>query len=203
MENVLIALLSLVGGAAMGQVLGAHLAKQREETKQAAASKFLALRLAFVFEAVAIECSRILSKNESDDDMTPHEGPHFGPMPSAPTLPESDAYQSIDIDLLARILSFPQELSMASESHSAMWMVADDDDTAEVVHEDLARFGLAALAIASEMRSKYELGSRDVGHGGWNVRHHLETKQTAIRASKEKRRQAYVDFTTPAATDQG
>lgn len=184
-QSILATLVGLLGGAAMGQFIAARLAAERDQKRDAATLKFLALQLAFRFEAFAIECSKTISDNETQDEIRPDEGEHYGPMPSAPELPESVAYERMSPDLLGRIFAFPQERDMAVESHSSLWQVADDDEVADEVRRALLEFGSKALEIADALRGEYGLGERHIGYGGWDIRHHLQSKR-AERLAKMK-----------------
>lgn len=175
-SSVLVVIAGVIGGGAAGAIINSVIAHRKAEQDKKDARRFLAHTLAFEFEQYAVACAQIISDAEPEgpDDGRVLSG--MAPLPTAPSLPTSTAYQWMESELLERIFAFPQDVGVMRRSLEFMQDVVGGDEYGEEASKTTARFGLSAIAIASDLRKGNGIPPRVLASGRWNISKYLEAR---------------------------
>jgi len=159
--------------------------EQRTET-----AGYLALQLAFNFEAFASQCSDVVSDDELAEEHDGHVGKRIGGVPPFAALPESEAYKLLQTSLLHEVMEFPQRRELAQQRVSFWWDVVGDDDSYKgAAVEQTLLLGDRALKLAKRLRQTYRLPSRDFNVDDWNLETHLDKKAREVKENQRRREQ--------------
>jgi hypothetical protein len=177
----------MLGSGAAFAVIQLFLDYRRDYRKRTDSLQYLALRLAFIFEGYAISCAEKESDHSTAVEHDGHAGRLLGSVPDAPTLPESDAYEFLDSDILSDAFDLPQRVMMADRFASFWWDTVGDRDSfyTEVGHQTL-QMGAMAMEVAGKIRRRYRLPARPLVIGTWDIGAYLKDEVRKIAEAKAK-----------------
>ncbi len=123
-------------------------------------AKYLALRLAVIFEKFAIECAGAITCDSLYDEFGGHAGcPNTG-IPTLLDYPADADWKALDAALSAKALSFWNDILQGKQSIGFMWDY-DPGSVSLECNEQCGKCGSRAWALASELRRRYRLPSFD------------------------------------------
>jgi hypothetical protein len=163
-------------------------ARQEEIDRHA---RYLAMRVVCVLDPFIRECVEVVH----DSGLLDNEGVMEPRMPDPMlTFPDDVDWRSVQPDLMYRILGFPNELEIAKQAIS--WVVdqiSGPPDYTEFFQERVIRYGklgLAAVALADDLRRVYGIPPRD--YGDWHPKEVIEEQvvETEKKKAEAEARQA-------------
>jgi hypothetical protein len=156
-------------------------ARQEELDRHA---RYLAIRVVCKLDPFVSGCCHVVLDEGAEDQ----EGVTF-PRVEDPVLsfPEDVDWKTIRPDLMYRILGFPNEMDAAEQSIDFVRdQVAGPPDYEEYFEErtiQYGKLGLAALALADEIRETFAIPQREK-HANWDP---LKTLEKAVAEAKKQR----------------
>jgi hypothetical protein len=125
---------------------------KRSENKRNAA--YLAIRLVVILERFAIDSNALITDQTLYDQSGGEYGANAHTLPDLETFPEEQSWITLQPTLLARVLTFPNELRLSNLA-VASWTGSED-----VIQEALnqcGKLGYRAWALAHDLRTQYRL----------------------------------------------
>ena len=189
-----------------GVVVGAFLAWARESWSERVARKrrarYLAMRVLCVLDEYVIRCTEVaIDSGQRNEDGYLQTRIALPPPPSYP--PDVD-WNSIDHELMYRLLSLPSRAEAASRIVAA---VSDDafppdyDEVYEERHFQYAKLGLAANALARGVRQTYGISSEE--SVDWNPIEYLERAKADVEESRRRRRERFNELVPVSEATEG
>ncbi|MCJ2164885.1 MULTISPECIES: hypothetical protein [unclassified Pseudodesulfovibrio] len=181
----LTSIITVVGSTGVLSALCTHLFGMfrdwlEDRTKRARRASYAALRLAVQLETYAIECARRIEEVKTSLASNGYYGKLHGRLPKIPPYPDEIDWKSLEPSLVDEVLSFPNQLLVSNDITT---FVAEDhfpDDTELATAECLLHCGyrgVQAWKIATELRKRYGLKSRNVLSDSWNMLQCLEVEE--------------------------
>ncbi len=169
------ALVATVAGAAINEWLRSRVAKQT--------ARFDALAAAVSLEGYGISCAQAIINHDLVYDSEGHTGAPLPRVPELPDLPRisvvAEFLRPRKGALIDRVLSLPQKIHQAQQHVEFWWDVtADREDTSDVLAKHAAGIGLEAIDLAADLRTDFDLPSRDLVFGELDVRRTLQERLT-------------------------
>lgn len=167
---------TVVTSAVVATVAGAAINAWLENRKSKHATRFDALNAAVTLEGYAVTCADKISDHDLALSSDGHAGSFLG---SVPDLPEMSVVAGFlrpkKASVANRLMIFPQEVRQADQYIAFWWDVtADVDQMRNAAVTQVAQIGLKALELATDMRGVFNLPSRILVFGNFNVRQSLE-----------------------------
>lgn len=166
----------VVTSAVVATVAGAAFNAWLEGRKTKWSTKLDALTGAVALEGYAITCADKLADHQTAMSSCGHAGSLIGSVPDLPQLSVVAGFlRPRKASVANRLLVFPQNVRQADQAAAFWWNVVGDMDAARnatVLHT--ARIGLEALSLARELRAAFDLPSRELIFGAYDVRKVLE-----------------------------
>ncbi|TXN22154.1 hypothetical protein [Methylobacterium sp. WL9] len=121
-------------------------------------SRYLALRLAVIFEGYASACSSLISRNGNAETPQGHEFPNWDVnLPTLPELPsDADGWKALDVEEAALCLGFASQIA-GCQSVVGETIEHSPHDIDDVVAEEACCLGLQAWDLAVRLRSTHKL----------------------------------------------
>lgn len=174
---------STLGVTYFGHRLGLSKDKQLRQDELDRHARYLAIRVVCKLDPFVSKCCDVVY----DEGLPDREG-ETQPQVADPTIsfPEDVDWKSIKPDLMYRVLGFSNALDDAKQSIDfTLKQIAGPPDYNEYFEERIIQYGqlgLAALALADEIRQTYNIPTRDLGD--WHPKNTLET--AVAKAKKER-----------------
>jgi hypothetical protein len=167
---------TVLTSAIVATVVGAVINAWLESRKSRSTTRMDALTAAVALEGYAIGCADRLQDHENAVSSDGHAGQY---LVSVPTLPEVRVVAGFlkprRASVANRLLAFPQEVLQADQEAAFWWdVVGDHDATGNVATLRTAEMGLQSLALAADLRSAFDLPSRTLVFGEYDIRQVLE-----------------------------
>jgi hypothetical protein len=146
------------------QVWGS-LSKQFENRRHAT---YLAIRIATILERFAIECAERIANRNMYDDYEGHAGSSSLRLPELASFPDEENWNTLQPRLLARVLTLPNEQTLA---HSAIdfWRDVDTDSLPTMFKEQCGKVGYIAWMLACDLREQYRFPRFDPKQTSWDI----------------------------------
>lgn len=160
--------------------------KKAKKEEDQVAVKYLALRLAFLFEGYAVECADKVGDHQLAYDSDRHAGRFIGQVPKIPPLPREEDQKILDHSLLNDIWDFPQRCVMANDNALFWDDIGERDCTTNALRINTIKMGFRAMDIGNRLRKKYDLSPRLLGFGDFDVEKFLKEELEKIEANGEK-----------------
>jgi hypothetical protein len=152
----------ILGSGAASVVLQRVFEGFRDTKKRKEATKYLALRLAFLFEGYAIDCASKISDHQMYTDSHGAAGGTMAKIPEPPGLPESSSYEFLKSEMLNRVFAFPQTCKIAQDTVTFVAEVHDEDEFWRAVEEETIKIVSEAIDIGRELRRNHGLIERQL-----------------------------------------
>jgi len=178
-----------ISGGLLTAYLQHFFKKKVQKEEQKTVVKYLALRLAFLFEGYAVECADKAGDQQLAYDSEGTAGRFIGQVPVMPPLPLEDNHKFLDHNILNDIYDFPQRCVMANQN-AMFWeeVVGDRDSCTNALGINTIKMGVRAINIGNQLRKMYNLSPRLLGYGEFDVENFLKKELEEIRAHEEKNR---------------
>jgi len=179
----------LVGGGLLTVIIQQFFNKRQKREEDLAVVKYLALRLAFLFEGYAVDCADKLADHNLADESGAHAGSFIGKVPEIISLPLEGGHKLLDQGLLNDIFDFPQRCIMANRN-AMFWeeVVGDRDCCTNALAQNTVDMGARAMDIGKRLREMYKLDFRQLSYGDFDMGKFLEGELTDLKEHKEKLR---------------
>lgn len=166
---------TILTSALVATVTGAAINAWLESRKAKHATRFDALKAAVALEGYALCCSERISSHDLALSSGGHAGSFIGNLPEIPTLNVVAGFlRPRKASVANQLLTFPQEAEQAEQYIDFWWQVAGIDEVREAAAGQVAKLGLKALEIASEIRLAFNLPERELVFGRFNPKHSME-----------------------------
>jgi hypothetical protein len=175
-ENVLS---TVVTSAVVATIVGAAINAWLEARRSRWNTRLDALRAAITLEGYAVTCADKIADHENAVSSAGHAGSLMGSVPDFPEVTVAAGFlRPRRASVPNRLLVFPQEVRQADQTASFWWEVVGDQDAAQnAATQYAASMGVLALELASDIRKVFDLPTRDLVFGEYNVREVLEKRQ--------------------------
>lgn len=179
---------ALVGSSVGASLISIYFEQRRHRQKQQTATKYLALRLAFQFEDFAILCADAAEDHQNAIGSDEAIGTLLGSVPLPQPLPESDAYEDLELEILDEVFDFPQRCRLANTAAVGLLDITSElDSFREQLWVSTIQFGSLALNIARKFRRRYRLKARALKYEQWDIDNFYTEQLDHLRAVAEKR----------------
>jgi hypothetical protein len=162
MTNTIVVPFMAFIGVVVGAVITQGFILYRETRIQKLARTYLAMRLAVILEAFAIDCSSLINKNNRSESGDDDEGP-CGNLPSLGEYPTDANWIVLDSNLANRALSFRNDLAVSDETIEFRWNM-ENAVQSDACNDEAAKRGIQAWDLAVELRKKYDLPPYSPGY---------------------------------------
>ena len=168
--------------------LSQYLTSRRDwVTQQDRHARYLAIRLVCALDRFVNGCSDVIADHgeSGDDDI-------LRPTVKQPdlTLPDDVDWKAIEPSIMYSAMALPIQLENANKMTSYVFMNHSDPPYFEEFFGErqyqFGKLGLAALNLADELRTMFDIPAQDFGVHGWHPREHFEN---ASKSVDEARRQ--------------
>ena len=169
-------LLTIITSAVVATDVGVVINAWLEARKSNWSTKLDALKMAVALEGYAINCANNLTDHNLAISSEGHAGSFMGGVPEFPELSIAVGFLKTKRASVAnQLLVFPQEICQAEQYVSGYWdCVGDHEGTREIAVEQAAKMGLQSLTLTKDIRSAFDLPSRDIVFGQYSVQDVLE-----------------------------
>lgn len=177
--------MAFVSGGLLTAYLQIFFKKKAKKEEEKSIVKYLALRLAFIFEGYAIDCADKAADHEVAYDSDQAAGCFIGKVPELTLIPLEEGYKLLDLSLLNDILDFPQRCDMANKN-AMFWddVVGDRDSCTNALAQNTIEMGARAMDIGKQLREKYDLSSRNLSYGEFDMAEFLQKELKKLKAFK-------------------
>ena len=170
-----------VFGAAVLWGIQEYVRSHRDKTARERAASYLAMRLAVLFEAYALECANRIE----EVGIHRSSGVRGIQLPKAIVLPDSTYWEYLRHDLAERALTFSNVAQHAAGAIEFVSSLENDPDATAVAFADQAGMvGMRAWTLACDLRSAYQVRPFRKEDLGWDF---VDTLARAKRAAQERR----------------
>jgi hypothetical protein len=163
---------------------------RREKAKTERDARYLALRLAVIFEKFAIYCADVIYDNGLADTSGGHAGTQHTRLPDLEGFPDDADWKALDGTLAGRALTFRVELLLSGKMLAELWVFSDPDEIAVECNEQAGLHGMRAWEIAHDLRARYLLSPFDPAKLAYDVTGTLRTHRDAALARRRGERDA-------------
>lgn len=172
---------TVVTSSLVGTVSGAAINAWLERRKTRQATRLDALTAAVALEGYAIICADKIADHSTAVSSDGHAGSVIGSVPELPELTVVAGFlRPRKVSVANRLLVFPQDVRQADQAVAFWWDVVGDRDAGRnAALIQTARMGLQSLSLASDIRTAFDLPSRELVFGEYDVRKVLEDSQQA------------------------
>lgn len=158
---------------------------RRDKNARERAARYLAMRLAVLFEGYALECANRIADNELFRTSGGHAGGCSFKLPNPVTLPDSTYWEYLRHDLAERALTFPNIAAHADGAIEFTSRVENDPESTAVAFDDQAGLtGMKAWALACDLRHEYEVVPFRKADIGWDFVNTLAKAQREADARR-------------------
>ncbi len=173
----------VLGSSFLGAILTNAVGWLRKHVESSNHARYLALHLAHIFEKYSYMCLSVVEDHDAAESSYGNVGKFLDRIPTFSDLPDFD-YRVLDLELLDRILEFPQQVIFAGEDFSFSWVVMDRDDAIYIGYKSCVQLAQQSLQISDMVRKKYKLATRALKYGEYSVRERLNEKSSIIQKSR-------------------
>jgi hypothetical protein len=150
-------------------------------------ARYLAIRIVCILDGYMKSCADVVYDDGLCEGQPNEQGfvePQV-PLPPTLTFPEDLDWKSIEHALMYRLLSMPSEIEAANHMIDAAWNYGDPEAHIEERQYQYAKLGLASFALTKEIRSKYDIPSKDLGE--WNpVKRLMEATERIEKGRRDR-----------------
>ena len=145
----------VIGASATSTIIHFCIQAFRDAGHKRTEADFSALYLALALEAYADGCAKLIGESSTDRASRGDMGKHHPSILPVAGFPETINWKALGIERSAKILSFPirVDAERARLADHAEY-VLDEDEIGFHVERKAARYGLEALALATELRKQ-------------------------------------------------
>lgn len=140
---------------------------------QSRSARYLAIRVVCRLDAYIRDCAAVVNDNGTCMGEREHDGylhPQI-PLPDPPDFATDIDWKSIDANLAYRLLSLSNDIGVANDLIQGASNNASPPDFEELFEEredQYSKLGLKAHTLAQELRSRYQIPTREFGVLDWN-----------------------------------
>lgn len=176
-----------------------RLKKQEKQEEAQNVVKYLALRLAFLFEGYAFQCADKISDHHMAESSTsseywftgnsgPEAGAFIGEVPKLSSFPSEleEGYKLLDQDILNDIFDFPQRCIMANRNAMFWDEIGEKECCTNALGQNTLDMGARALDIGKRLRKKYALESRQLIYDRFDMEKFLTEELVKLKEHKER-----------------
>lgn len=169
-KDFLALLTAVVGGGALVAFARLIYDSFVERQKRKVAIRYLAMQLAFQFEAYVLQCARAVSSNQDANQYGTSVGQFLSDIAEPIPLPVSDSYCFLAGELLNRVFGFSQFCRMAQLAADFVDTYTGDREAYNgAIEEETVKVAVEALEIARSLRREYKLPERKLKSGKWDI----------------------------------
>jgi hypothetical protein len=164
-ETFAVAAVGGLAASAMNLVVR-WLAHHHTETREA---RYLALRLAVIFEKYAIECAEAVAANELYLGSRGAAGDLTVSLPTLDAYPTDADWKALTTSLAVRALSVPNELVLATKAIDGEYVQGGHNaDISVALDRQAGKTGYRAWQLAVDLRKKTGLPANDLSGHTWD-----------------------------------
>jgi len=141
-------------GAFAAPFVNSFLNGRREKQSRGREAKYLAIGVAVILEEFSSHCAEYVSDQDIYSKSEGSFGTAHGTLPDLKPYPEGANWKVFDLNLLGRVLSFPNELKYSQRLISWFGENCDYPATQECYRE-CGRCGYVAWKLAKDIRQEY------------------------------------------------
>ncbi|MDT8383633.1 MAG: hypothetical protein RRB22_04390 [Gammaproteobacteria bacterium] len=166
---------TVVTSALVATVAGAAINAWLDNRKSKHATRFEALSAAVSLEGYALACSDKIADHDLALSSDGHAGAFLGSVPEFSELSVIAGFlRPKKASVANRLMIFPQDIRQAGQQIAFWWDVtADAEQTHAAAVIQVSQIGIMAMDLAKDMREAFELPSRELVFGAYNVRQTL------------------------------
>ena len=157
----------------------------RKKGERGSHDRYLALLLADGLEAYVHKCNNALDEHQTYRDSRGSAGELMGSIPQTPTIPDED-YKTFNVDLLDRVLEFPQRVELGNSYVADTARFDGDDEANNAAYESGIELANRALSVADQLRAEPRLSVRNLTYGSYDLRQSLGEKQRKLGNKKKE-----------------
>ena len=158
---------------------------------------YLAIRLAVILEQFAMDSADRITDQDLYDQTQGNAGASPSALPELEPFPGDQSWSTLPLDLLARVLTFPNERRLRSVALASWMELSGGVDFPEEYKRQCGTTGYRAWALAHDLRKQYRLHPFDPRATSWDfadklkghhddaLRHEAEVRQTHGKARAE------------------
>ncbi|MFC3676233.1 hypothetical protein [Ferrovibrio xuzhouensis] len=143
---------------------------RREQTLRSERQRFLAVQIVYQLEDYAMVCVDALTTHDLWEGSGGNAGSMISGVPDLPDRPPSDHYSLLDLQLVERLYTLPQQVRAAKGYVSFDYEVnADPEPDGEVAEDKTYLMADLAAKLARDFRLRYGMTKQRLGFGSWDV----------------------------------
>lgn len=155
----------------------------RQATRQNKQAKYLSIRTTIALDAYIRDCASALTWEDPFPD--PNENPDNSfKTPEKFQIPDDVDWTSILVSSARKILEIPQRHAEAEDAVRVVYDLADGVQAQSVRDERFLAIALDAIAVAGDLRNRYNLPKKPVGD--WDPETIIADLHTKWSASRER-----------------
>jgi hypothetical protein len=148
---------------------------------------YLAARLVVVLEKFAVDCANTISDNDLYSSSGGSAGTQRFSLPTLGAFPSDADWKAIAPNLVDRVMSMPNELSLVDHKILFWWEVLADRDCMQTETNDQSgEFGFYAWELALDLRKECNLPEAGLLARSWDFVALLKKQRKSARSRQQK-----------------
>ena len=171
---------TIATSAAVAAVVGPLVSEALRRLRERGADRLAALAAAVELEGYAIRCAEGVAEHDNALSSDGNVGELLSAVPDIAQIEMSPAFiRPAKAEIAGKIAAFPQEVRQSQQA-GAFWLdiIGEPDSTQNEIMRQTSLCGSKALALAGSLRTEFNLPSRELTFGAWNIEETL--RRTAV-----------------------